>query len=132
MTKEYLWPKLVDGAAQTAGLPGGVCVGGMIFLSGQIALNGAGEFVGAGDCFAQATQCFSNVVELLDRAGVETQQVVKLTCYLTNPSHYTAYAEVRKKWFPGILPAGTCVIVQGLLLPDALIEIDVVASTSTS
>jgi 2-iminobutanoate/2-iminopropanoate deaminase len=125
--RRYLPPGESQSRAQGA-VPGGVRVGDFVFLSGQCATDSGGQLVGAGNCLAQTQQCFKNISYLLDVAGLDMQSIVKLTCYLTRAADYPAYAQSKREWFPDVLPPGTCVVVHELLLPGALIEIDVVAA----
>ena len=74
----------------------------------------------------QAQQEFSYVELVLQEAGYQLTDVVKLQAFITDAANYAAYSSVRKQYFPQDPPASTAVIT-GLLIPDALLEIDVVA-----
>ena len=102
--------------------------GGMLFVSGQVALDGAGDLVGAGDCGEQARQTFRNVGEVLESAGAGWDDVVKLTAFLVDPADYDAYAAARLEVFPDGGPASSTVIVAALVRPEFLIEIEAVAA----
>ena len=102
--------------------------GGMLFVSGQVALDAAGDLVGAGDCGEQARQTLQNVGEVLESAGAGWDDVVKLTAFLVDPAHYDAYAAARLEVFPDGGPASSTVIVAALVRPEFLIEIEAVAA----
>ena len=105
----------------------GYRVGDLIFLSGQAALNEAGEIVGAGDFAAQAEQTFANVERLLAAAGSDLSRVVKVTIYLTDMARFPEIVDLRGRYFTPPYPADTIVEVRALALPELLIEIDVIA-----
>lgn len=102
-------------------------VGGTVFVSGQVALDGAGNLVGEGDCGAQAEQCLRNIGAALEVAGAAWDDVVKLTTFLVDASDYQAYADARLRMFPAGGPASSTVIAAALVRPEFLIEIEAVA-----
>lgn len=110
-----------------AGMSQAVHDGRTIYLSGQVALAEDGSVVGLNDPHAQAEQCFRNVESVLRAAGGRLEDVVQLTCYLTDVNHYDAYAQVKTRLFAGCLPSSTTVIVAGLLHPELLIEVAAIA-----
>lgn len=109
------------------GLAQAVRVGEFLVLSGQTALDDAGNLVGSGNAATQAEQCFANIQELLTMAGGSWADVVQLTCYLTDRAHYPAYAEAKLRHLGGHTPAGTAVIVAGLMRDDLLLEVEALA-----
>jgi enamine deaminase RidA (YjgF/YER057c/UK114 family) len=98
-----------------------------VVLSGQVAFDESGQLVGEGDAPAQCEQIFRNIERLLGKAGASLDDVVLLTCYLTHADVFPAYAAVKRRVFPGTAPAGTSVIVAGLLDSRFLLEVEVVA-----
>jgi enamine deaminase RidA (YjgF/YER057c/UK114 family) len=102
--------------------------GDWVTVSGQLAFKD-GKLVGTGDAHAQALQCFSNLATALALAGATLADVVKLTCYLTDISAYAGYAAIKSTLFMSNPPTGTAVIVAGLLVPEALIEVEALAYT---
>ena len=94
--------------------------GPFLYVSGCI----AGDLTQ--DMTGQAQQEFSYVELVLQEAGYQLTDVVKLQAFITDAANYAAYSSVRKQYFPQDPPASTAVIT-GLLIPDALLEIDVVA-----
>ena len=105
--------------------------GDWVTVSGQLAFKD-GKLVGAGDAHAQALQCFSNLSTALALAGATLADVIKLTCYLTDISAYAGYAAIKSTLFMSNPPTGTAVIVAGLLVPDALIEVEALAYTGNT
>lgn len=104
----------------------------LIFLSGQCSMDEAGTTVGEGDPEAQVRQCFRNIETLLAHEGATLADVVKLTCFVVDMDVYPAYAAVKKELFPTDGPAGTTVIVKGLLNPSFLLEVDATAVVPSS
>jgi enamine deaminase RidA (YjgF/YER057c/UK114 family) len=106
-----------------------VRVGDQIHISGQVAFDARGELIGPGDPKRQAEQVFANIGELLDAAGARPADVVSLRCFLVDADCYPAYAEAKNRFLADVPvpPAGTAVIVAGLLVPGLLMEIEAVA-----
>jgi reactive intermediate/imine deaminase len=102
-------------------------VTGPIYISGQIAYDKEGKLVGAGDMQAQAEQVFKNLEAALTAAGAKFSDVVKMNSYITDMSRIQAVRDVRARYFKDSLPASTFVQVAGLVRPDLLLEIEVVA-----
>ena len=98
-----------------------------IYISGQIAYGKDGTLVGAGDMKAQAEQVFKNLEAALTAAGAKFSDVVKMNSYITDMSKVQAVRDVRAKYFTDATPASTFVEVKGLVRPELLLEIEVVA-----
>jgi reactive intermediate/imine deaminase len=98
-----------------------------IYISGQIAYDKDGKLVGAGDMQAQAEQVFKNLEAALAAAGAKFSDVVKMNSYITDMSRIQAVRDVRARYFKDSLPASTFVQVAGLVRPELLLEIEVVA-----
>jgi reactive intermediate/imine deaminase len=98
-----------------------------IYISGQIAFDKDGKVVGAGDMKAQAEQVFKNLQAALDAAGAKFSDVVKMNSYITDMSKIQAVRDVRARYFGEVTPASTFVQVAGLVRPDLLLEIEIVA-----
>ena len=119
-------PITPPGIAANPSLSPGVRVGDLLFVSGNVAVDGGGSLVGAGDCEAQSRQVMANLRTIAEAAGATMQDVVKITCFLTDRAHHTAYSKVRAETFPSDPPASTTVIVVGLIGPDYMLEVDAV------
>ena len=98
-----------------------------IYISGQIAFDQDGQVVGAGDMKAQAEQVFKNLEAALTAAGATFSDVVKMNSYITDMSKVQAVRDVRARYFKDATPASTFVEVKGLVRPELLLEIEVVA-----
>lgn len=104
----------------------GRIAGGLLFASGQIALDPAtGELVGA-TVQEQTEQVMRNVAALLAAAGTDFNHVVKATCFLANIDDFAAFNEVYARSFGEARPARSAVGVAGLP-KGALVEVEVIA-----
>jgi len=83
--------------------------------------------VGKGDMKAQTCQVLENIKAILERAGANFDQIVKVTVYVTDMSRFKEIHEVRAQYFRKDYPASTLVQVSGLVSPEMLIEIEAVA-----
>ena len=108
------------------GMSQAVRCGDWITVSGQVALKD-GQVVGVGDPDAQARQCFANIESVLSEAGASLKDVVQLRCYLTDASAYQDYAKVKGMLFQDNTPVSTTVIINALLMPGLLMEVEAVA-----
>jgi reactive intermediate/imine deaminase len=98
-----------------------------IHVSGQIAIDLEGNLVGPGDVRAQTLQVFENLKAILAANGATFADVVKIGTYLTTLEDVAGMREVRGEYLTAEPPASTAVQVVALVVPDALIEIDLVA-----
>jgi 2-iminobutanoate/2-iminopropanoate deaminase len=99
---------------------------GLVFLSGQIALDPATQQLISGDIAAQTERVLQNLTVILKAAGSSLPQVVKTTVFLKNMSDFAAMNEVYGRYFTEAPPARSTVEV-ARLPKDVLVEIDVVA-----
>lgn len=102
-----------------------IAAGGMLYTSGQIALDPAtGEIVGD-DIKAQAEQVMKNLAAVLAEAGTSQENVIKTTCFLKDMGDFGAFNEVYGALFTE-KPARSCVAVK-TLPKDVLCEVEVIA-----
>lgn len=102
--------------------------GTFIAVSGQIAVDEAGQLVGGGDPEAQARQVFENLRRCLAAAGAGFADVVKLTFYVTDVAHLPAVRAARDAYIDTARPpASSAVQVAALIRPELLVEVDAFA-----
>lgn len=119
-----------DGLSKPTGYSHVVVSGGTVYVSGQVSLNDKGEVVGKGDMRAQTIRVFENLRLCLKAAGLDFSDVIKLNYYVVNlkPDDLAVIREVRKSYLPAENPpASTLVSVAGLVNPDLMLEVEVVA-----
>jgi 2-iminobutanoate/2-iminopropanoate deaminase len=99
---------------------------GLIFTSGQIAIDPATQQVIAGDVAAQTDRVLRNLSEILEAAGSGLGKVVRCSVFLKSMNDFTAMNGVYGKYFSSAPPARSTVEV-ARLPKDVLVEIDVIA-----
>ncbi|MEM1402674.1 MAG: RidA family protein [Pseudomonadota bacterium] len=102
-------------------------VGDLVITSGQAAIDPNGALVGVGDFDAQAEQVLANLAAVLEASGSSLAQIIKVTIYLTDMSHFPKIIALREKYFTPPYPADTIVEVRSLALPELEIEIEATA-----
>jgi reactive intermediate/imine deaminase len=100
--------------------------GDLLFVSGLTAHDAQGHLVGGADAAAQTRQILTNLRRLLEIAGAEFEDVLKVTVYLTDIEDRPRINPVRKEFFGETKPASTLVEVSRLALPDMKVEIEAV------
>jgi aminoacrylate peracid reductase len=103
-----------------------VRAGGLIYLSGTLAQNDAGEIAGAGDVAAQTRRVIERMGALLGYAGSSLDQVAAVTVYLKSAADFAKMNDAYKTYWPKNPPTRTTVIAD-LVLPEALVEMTMVA-----
>lgn len=100
-------------------------VDNVLYLSGQLALDEKGKIVGS-DIATQTTQVLKNIKNVLSQVGCGLNHVFKVTIWLTDASNFAVFNEVYGEAFKESPPARSAIRCD-LLLPDALVEIEVMA-----
>jgi len=99
---------------------------GLIFTSGQIAIDPATAQIIAGDVSAQTDRVLKNLAAILQASGSSLEKVLRCTVFLKNMGDFAAMNEVYGRYFKQAPPARSTVEV-ARLPKDVLIEIDVIA-----
>lgn len=102
----------------------------MVFVSGQVSMDGDGNLVADGDFAGQARQVYGNLRGALAAAGASPSDVTKLTTYVVGyrPELLPVMGAARTAVFGTAgLPASTLVGVQALAQPGYLIEVEAIA-----
>ena len=108
--------------------------GRLVFVAGQVAMDGDGRIVGRGDLVAQFRQTCANLQTVLSAAGGEMTDLVKLTIYVLDVAEYRKnlkpIGDVYREYFGKHFPAMTLVGARDLFdaAEGALIEIEGVAA----
>lgn len=95
-----------------------------IYLSGQLGFHG--ETMVTGGIASQTRQCLENVVRVLGSLNLGLSDVVKTTVWLRNMEDFGAFDAAYAEAFGSHRPARSTV-VSNLVVPDALVEVEVVA-----
>ena len=99
---------------------------GLIFTSGQVAIDPSTQQVIAGGVSAQTEQVLKNVSAILQASGSSMEKVLRCTVFLKNMSDFAAMNEVYGRHFKQAPPARSTVEV-ARLPKDVLVEIDAIA-----
>ncbi len=103
--------------------------GGLVFLSGQIALDPDTMQIVAGDFEARARRVFDNLKAVTAAAGGELNQIVKLTIFLTDLNDFATINSVMEDYFDQPYPARAAVQVAALPM-GADVEADAILALS--
>ena len=103
-----------------------VVINGLVYTSGQIALDPTtGELVGT-TIEEQAEQVMKNLVAILEAAGTKPENAVKTLCFLTDINDFAAFNAVYARYFTE-KPTRSCVGIQSLP-KGAICEVEVIAT----
>jgi enamine deaminase RidA (YjgF/YER057c/UK114 family) len=105
----------------------------LLFVSGQLSVDPAGQPVAVGDFDGQLRTVFGHVFDVVRHAGGAPSSVIKMTTYLVNADNVADFYEGRARLFDSLFPTGkypgnTLLVVQRLVRPEFLIEIEAVAA----
>jgi enamine deaminase RidA (YjgF/YER057c/UK114 family) len=105
--------------------------GRLLMLAGQDASDAEGRIVAPGDLVAQYEQVVRNLKAVVEAAGGELRDIVKLNIYVTDRDGYRArlkaLGEIHRAYFGSHYPATALFEVKGLFNPDAMIEMEGIA-----
>ncbi len=107
-----------------------VIANGMIYTSGQIALNLDGSMEGD-DIVVQTHQVMKNLQHVLQAAGSEYNSVIKTTIFLADMDDFLKVNKIYAEYFGSHKPVRSTVAVK-TLPKDALVEIDCIAIADTT
>ncbi|MEY2780988.1 MAG: Enamine/imine deaminase [Pseudomonadota bacterium] len=103
---------------------------GTLYVGGQIGWNAQQQFE-THDFIGQMKQALRNILDVVQAAGGQATDIVRLTWYVTDKREYVArqrevgqaYREVLGKHFPAM----AMVVVSALVEDEALVEIEATA-----
>ena len=105
----------------------GVIAGGLLFVSGQIAIDPASNQLVTGDIEAKTEQVMKNLLAVLTAAKMGADNVVKTTVYLADLADFPKMNEVYGRFLGKTPPARST--IQAAALPRGVkVEIDVIAA----
>ncbi len=109
--------------------------GGLVFVAGQVGTHADGTLAGV-ELPAQMRQVFANIHAALAGRGAAFGDVMKFTTYLTDASLLAPFSETREEVFADLYPDGryppnTLLIIDRLVRPEYLLEVDAIAYVGT-
>ncbi len=116
-----------EGMTQPTGYNHLVKAGNLMFIAGQVALDGEGNVVGEGDMVLQVRQVLENMKTVLASEGADFSNVVKINIFTTDIDRFRNARDVRQEYFRGNPPASTLVQIERLARPVFLVEIEAIA-----
>ena len=99
--------------------------GGLIYTSGQIAINPESGQIESNDIKGQSTQVMKNLTAVLEAAGSSVDKAIKTVCFLADMNDFASFNEIYGEYFTS-KPARSCVAVKQLP-KNALVEVEVIA-----
>lgn len=121
--------KIINGPVSLKGRSFPFCqamvANGLVFVSGQVALNGEGDMVGD-TITEQSEQVIANIAAVLEQAGATLGDVIKTTIWITRKEDFPGFNDVYSRYFMATTPA-RATVCSDLVVPGALIEIEAVA-----
>jgi 2-iminobutanoate/2-iminopropanoate deaminase len=93
-----------------------------VLYTAQIPITADGK-IETGDIEKQADLTFDNLKKTVEAAGGTLADVTQVLVYLTGKEHFAKMNEVYRRYFSKPYPNRATVIVAGLMVPGAVIEI---------
>ena len=100
--------------------------GPFVAIAGVAAIDADGKLVGGQDIVAQTRATLENMRLALDAAGAGFEDVLNVTCYITDFANYAGFNEAFDEVFADCPPARASVRAD-LVIPELLIEMDALA-----
>lgn len=106
-------------------------VGNLVFISGQIPLSPETGTLSGADITSQAHQVLKNLQVICQEAGGGLQDIVKLTIYLIDLSHFETVNQIMQEYFQAPFPARVTLGVASLPR-QSLVEIEAIMAHGVS
>ncbi|MDF2432426.1 MAG: 2-iminobutanoate/2-iminopropanoate deaminase [Mucilaginibacter sp.] len=91
-----------------------VIAGNLVFVSGQVAINPLNGELVLGDIKTETTQVLENIKAILTAAGINFDNIVKTSIFLTDMQNFAQVNEVYGTYFTNDFPARETIEVAGL------------------
>jgi enamine deaminase RidA (YjgF/YER057c/UK114 family) len=101
-----------------------------LYMTGQLAVDAAGNVVAPGDAAVQTEFVFGLIGSILEAAGMGFGDVVKVDTFLTHMPDFEKYTPVRNRFFSETRPVSTLIEVKGLARAGCCVEIEMLATRS--
>jgi reactive intermediate/imine deaminase len=124
MTKQAIGGQFTASGGAKLPFSRAVRAGDFVFVSGQMATDGAGHIV-EGGIEAQTRQVFENIKAVLAEAGCSLADVVKCTCWIDDARDFGRFNATYAEFFPTEPPARSTTVCQ--LVLSGKLEIEAIA-----
>ena len=101
---------------------------GMVYTSGQIAINPSTGNIDAVTIEEQTPQVCKNLKAVLEASGSSLEQVVKTVCFLADMNDFATFNSIYAEYFTS-KPARSCVAVK-TLPKNVLVEVEAIAEAT--
>ena len=101
---------------------------GMVYTSGQIAINPSTGKIDAVTIEEQTHQVCKNLKAVLEASGSSLEQVVKTVCFLADMNDFATFNSIYAEYFTS-KPARSCVAVK-TLPKNVLVEVEAIAEAT--
>lgn len=98
----------------------------VMHISGQVGLGADGKLAEGID--AQSECVWRNILKILRAGGMSVKDIVKINSLVTRIEDVPAYAKVRSRFLGPARPASTSYVVDALVSPEWLVEVDIIAA----
>jgi 2-iminobutanoate/2-iminopropanoate deaminase len=98
----------------------------LVFCSGQLGTGRDGVVPEGVE--AQARLCFQAIAAILEEAGMNLGDLVRVNAYVVGAEYLAGYMRVRDEFISNPPPASTLMIVHGFARPEFKVEIEAVAA----
>ena len=100
----------------------------LVFVAGVLGVKPGSRELVSTELEPQCRQVLENIKSAVEAAGSTMDRVLKCTCFLTEAADFAKFNEIYVQFFPKDPPARSTVIVKALVLSEARVEVDCVAS----
>lgn len=100
-------------------------IGALIWVSGTVAVDEAGNVVSPGNLYEQTRYALEKIRRALNQLDAELRHVVRTRTYVTDISRFDEFARAHREAFASIDPVATCVEVKRLVAEGLVVEIEV-------
>jgi len=104
-------------------------IGSLVFCSGQLAYDAQNDAAISGSVAEQTEYLMRNIKAVLNAAGLQLQDIVKTTIFLTDMNDFVPVNQVYSSYFE-IDPPARSTIGVAALAKGAKVEIEIIASRS--
>ena len=119
--------KKTFGADPVAPLSDIVVAGGLAYTSGQIGFDDEMNLI-EGGIEEQTHATFKNLKNVLAKAGLSLEDVLRCGCYLVNREDLASFNKIYAEYFTGDKPARSTIFISSLPVEGSIVEIDAVAA----
>ena len=100
----------------------------LLYLAGQAGSDLDGNIIP--DFEAQVRQTYANIEAILNEVGMELNNIIKATTFLTDRNNLQSMRKIRKEILGDHKPAHTLLLVSGLAYEEFMIEVECIAARS--